>query len=387
MASLNTSGITTSLVNWTYLSNHANNTSTKAHYNDGQGSTPKLWIELNSNGDLLLYVNGGPTAGYPTSYKINGSVVSDGSVIAANDAIDLLFSDGTTAHSFTVGSNWVTAAGGLTVSGTHTPATGTQSHNYVQDSIRDITCSKTAAYQIQWEFKHRDISSAPYNSAMGQNAVTYTSTNGRSGATVQYTFSQVDSTNTMTITSSTQFPNSEHLTGDVSTLTADIDLQVDGGSGTWNWVTAGQPLATYTYEATNVVYTVGSGYVGDTVTIEVTDTNQFPDYDNDISLSYSLDNPPTNHQGSSLQMTNNVFSNMPTGHPWELNSANNYTMSGTWVVGDDGSSSPTGLSGTLTGYRTTPTPQQLQISVFTRAYTLSPYGQSGSTRRRAHSFW
>ena len=78
---------------------------------------------------------------------------------------------------------------------------------------------------------------------------------------------------------------------------------------------------------------------------------------------------------------------MPSGHPWQLNSANNYTMSGTWIVGDDGSSSPTGLPGTLTGWRTTPAPQALDIPVFDRAFTGSPYGQSGSTRRRAHSFW
>lgn len=307
--------------------------------------------------------------------------------IAFLDATAAGFPNATDIMSFTLTNSmlWTGQSSSWTITGTHTPATGTQSHSYVQDSIRDITCTKTAAYQFEWEFKFRDVSSAPYNQAMGQNAVTMTARKNGSTAqadNIQYTFSQVDSTNKMTITSATTFPNAQIVTGDVVTLLSDIDMQVQV-NGNWSWVTAGDTIASFTYESTNVVYTVGSGYVGDTVTVQVTDTNQFPDYDNDVSLSYALDNPPANHSGSATQLTANVFGNSNAS----LSSSNSWTLSGTWVVGDDGSSSPTGLSGLFTGWRTTPVPQQLQIAVFTRSFALSPYGQNPNTRRRAHSFW
>lgn len=360
---------------------------THVHLHDG--------FELRAvGGTTELHMNTNGNVWDPGWFTINGGSHIQSGAIQIGDTI-ALFRNGTTAGNqlgeFVVANSHMFSGGTSpwTVTTTSTPASGTQSHNYVQDSIRDITCTKTAAYTHKWEFKHRDVSSGNWHPSMGQNAVCYTCKHWPGGGNistdiVSECFQQADGTYDIEIVSNTTFPNAQITTGDVSTLHADIDMQISDGVGGWTWITAGDVLASFTYEATNVVFTVGAGYVGDTVAIIVTDTNQYPDYDNGISFSYDLDNPPANHQGSASQLTATIFN---TSSPHKLESSNNWTLSGTWIVGDDGSSSPTGLEGTLKCWRETPIPQQLQSVVMSRAFVENPIGQNPDRRRRAHSFW
>lgn len=313
------------------------------------------------------------------SANVNTTAVS-GSSTGVNPAEVFLWHNnggqflGKFANPFYSAPTWATSS-------TTTPVTGTQSHSYVQDSIRDITYTKTAPYQFELEFKFRDVSSAPYNTAMGQNAVTMTAKHWPGGGStstdiVQYTFQQDDRTNKMTITSPTTFPNSLIDTGDVVTLTADIDMQIAGPNQTWGWISAGSTLFSATYEATNVVATVGSGFVGDTVLVEFVDQNQYPDYDNDVLLQY---NYPT---GNPANLTSVVLGSTTT-----LSTTNNHTLSGSWTVGYDGVSN-SGLADSLLLYRRTPMPSQNYFLVGQHAFALSPYGQSSNnSRRRGHSFW
>merc|ERR1712072_565052 len=196
---------------------------------------------------------------------------------------------------------------------------------------------------------------------------------------VQYTFNQQDSTNKMTITSPTQYPNAQIDTGDVVTLTSDIDMQVLGTNGTWGWITAGSTLFTATYEATNVVPTVGTGVVGDSVLVEFVDQNIFPDYDNEVLMTYAV--PGQTSSGSTSNLTSVVL-----GSTTKLQSTNNHTLSGSWTVGYNGVSA-TGLAGSLEMYRKTPAPANATFSLGQVQFALNPVGQSGTRRRRAHSFW
>lgn len=376
-----------------YLERQSVRTTTFIQYDLAQGSAALttahgVTFHADSTG-ILLDVNFGNDTSDPHTFSGGGNTNVSSGYVATGDSISLYNTNGGLDATFTVPDFGYSAAL-WTVTTTSTPATGTQTHSYVQDSLRNITCTKTAKYTHKWEFEHAHVSSGNWHASMGKYAVCYTckhwpaSTPGTSTDIVQQCFDQADGTYDIEIVSNTTFPNSQIKTGDLSTLHADIDMQISDGAGGFTTITAGDVIATFTYEATNVVFTIGSGYVGDTVSIVATDTNQFPDYDNTISFSYALDNPPQGHQGSSGQLTASIFNS--TG-PHKLESGNFWTLSGTLVVGDDGSASNTNLPGTLHCYRKTPIPQQLQIHVFAQPFIENPVGQNPNNRRRAHSFW
>jgi len=157
MATLNKSAITTD-IGWVHLPNHQDETSTKGMWGDGSSSvTAKASVELNSNGDLLLYVNGGQLAGYPTAYTINGTTVSDGSVIVATDVINFLYSDGSTAHTFTVGSSWI--SGGSSSGGGGSSGGGIQTLSGGSDpEIINVQFTKLSDSSISISFDWQNIS-------------------------------------------------------------------------------------------------------------------------------------------------------------------------------------------------------------------------------------
>jgi len=153
MATLNTTNVIADF-GWVHITSHADNSSTRIMLGDGSSSvTVKASVELDSNGDLKLWVNGGPgpLQGYPTAFSINGTTVSDGSVIVPNDAINLLLSDGSTAHSFTVGSGWIT---GGSSGGPNTLSGGTS------QEIKDIHMYKLSDTSVSYSFNWQNVNSA-----------------------------------------------------------------------------------------------------------------------------------------------------------------------------------------------------------------------------------
>lgn len=263
-------------------------------------------------------------------------------------------------------SGWATST-----SSSHTAASGTQSHNYVQDALRSIHCEKTAAYQIKWTFEESDFS---FVGDIGY----VVRKNGSTSDELDYTFVSTDGSIEMVITSATQYPNSQIDTGDVITLHSDTNVQTQDSDGNFTYKTAGTILGSFTYTAIDVGYTLSpaSPKCLDPVTIQVSDTALFPDYQNDIVLSYTLDSVPAGYPGgSSSNMSSITFGSTTT-----LNPTNTYSLTGTFTASYDGSSL-TGLPGTLRVYRKTPAPANAQILLGQHSIPLK------GNRRRAHSFW
>lgn len=263
-----------------------------------------------------------------------------------------------------VASGWATAT-----SSSHTAATGTGSHNYVADSVRNIQCQKTAAYQIKWTFEEADFT---FVGDVGFSV----RKNGSTTDELDYVFASTDGEVEMVITSATQYPNSQIDTGDVITLHSDTNVQTLDSDGNWSYKTAGTVLGSFTYTATDVGYSISptSPRCLDAVTITVSDTALFPDYDNEVVLSYTLDNPPSGYPGgSSANMVSTAF-----GGPDTLTSTNGHSLTGNFTASYDGSSL-TGLPGILRIYRKTPSSTIILLG----SHSISLPSQ----HRRAHSFW
>lgn len=255
------------------------------------------------------------------------------------------------------------------------PATGTQTHSYVADSVRNIQIEKTAAYQFTVSWQHADIHS------MGQ-VIYYVRKNADQVSEIASTFSAVDGSYSMVITSSTVYPNAKFDTGDVITLHASDAVATENPDGSFSMRSAGSTLATFTYNAIDVQATLSTGRIGDTLNVSVFDRLLYPDYQNFVTFTYLPYNPPSTYTGGSTSNLTSVITGINSSGGPKLQQSNNWVVNGTWVAGYDGVQD-TNRKGTLRVSRKTPAPVQAEITVG----TFQVFGGDSTMQGGQRNFW
>lgn len=304
----------------------------------------------------------------PTSVtEANGNIsLWDGSVL------NYVFAKPTTA-------SWIPTSSPTTfatlTSSTSTPASGTQTHSYVPDSVRNIQFAKTASYQFTVSWQHADIFS------MG-TVIYYVRKNGQTVDQISDTFAAADGSYAMVITSSTIYPNAKIDNGDVITLHASDAVSTENPDGSFSLRSAGAELASFTYTAVDVQATLSSGRIGDTLNVQVWDRALYPDYQNWITFSYLPYNPPSTYTGGSTTNLTSVITGIHSSGGPKLQTSNNYVITGTWEAGKDGVQQ-TNRKGTLVVTRKTPAPVQAQIT----AATFQVFGGESTMQGGQRNFW
>lgn len=276
------------------------------------------------------------------------------------------------------GSGSGSGSGGSTFatnSTTYTPATGTQTHSYVADSIRNITIEKTNPYEFTVSFKHTDIHS------YGQ-IIYYIRKNGDTTTQITDTIAAGDGQISFVVSSSTIYPNAAFDTGDVMTLHANESVYTPNPDGTFSLRSAGSILGTMTYQAVDVQSTLSTGRIGDTLDVSVFDRNIYPDYQNFVHFNYEPYKPASTYTGgSTVQLTADITGINSSGGP-KLQQTNNYVINGTWVAGNDGVQQ-TNRKGILRVIRKTPIPVQQEILV----RTFQVFGGESTMQGGQRNFW